>query len=139
MPSIDLGVAGQFLHPPLESMILEPIFLPGQGFNISGVGTLTKPALGGLVNVDAFGVLYSVELEPPGAGFTLGSVTQYDRRVIQLVERRRLRDGNNVVNQVFNGNYDNGFLLFGFNPLQIDFWIAPLFVVDLYWLVVLAD
>jgi len=139
MPSIDLGVVQQFLHPPLESMILEPILVPGQGYNVTGVGTLTKPQLGGAVTVDAFGILYSVELEPPGAGYTLGNVTEYDRRVVQFVERRRLRDHTAVVNQVFDGRRDSGFLLFAYDPLQIDYWVAPLFTVGFYWFVVLAD
>jgi hypothetical protein len=139
MPSIDLGVIETLAQPPIAALIPEAIPGPGVGGLWTGSGSLTLTRnVGPLhVDVDAFGIAWSLELQRPGMGYDLGAVTRFEERIVQIAVRRGMRDGSQLVTELQDFKTDSGYLLFAYNPLRVDFAIAPGCFVTFDWLVVL--
>jgi len=132
MPSIDVGVIQQFFHPPVGLCSLSLI----AGGPYAGQGTLTRPA--GPVGVDAFGIVYSVVLEPSGVGSVVGGLTIFETRVCQLVVRHTMLSGEVVVTQLVNGSADSDLTMFTeAAPKDVLFTVTAGFSCDFFWVLLL--
>lgn len=132
MPSIDIGVIQQFLHPPIGVCSLSLI----AGGPYSGQGTLTRPS--GPVGVDAFGIVYSVVTEPLGVGSVVGGQTIFEVRVCQLVVRHQMLSSEIVVTQLVNGSADSDLTMFTEAlPHDVLFTVTTGFTVDFFWVLLL--
>lgn len=131
MPSIDVGVIQQFFHPPVGLCGLSLV----SGGPYSGSITLTRPA--GPVGVDAFGLVYSVVLEPLGVGLTYGAVVLYEVRVAQIVVRHTFLTGEITVTQRLEAFADSDLYMFTeAAPHDVLVTITPGFQLDFYWVVI---
>lgn len=129
MPAVDVGVIEQFLHPPIGVCTL--LF---EGSHTGSVA-ISRPA--GPVGVDAFGILYSVTLEPPGAGQLIGQSVIYEQRVVQVVVDHTMIGGINVISQRYEGYEDSALIMFTQAlPTDVRLWITPGFEIDVYWVVI---
>lgn len=132
MPSIPITLIQQFLHPPLGVMGLQLITGSPLG---AGTHVLTRPA--GPVGVDAFGILYSVVLEPPGVGSTVGESTIFELRVVQAVVHHQMLTSEMVISQVLEGFRDSDLLLFQEAiPHDVTLFITTGFSIDVFWVLV---
>src|SRR5262245_12952708 len=88
------GIIQLFLHPPIGVMTTEQ--LPAEPYR--GLVTVTRPR--GLVQVDAFGIRYTVLEIPAGYGITPGPGTNVaDRTLVALSVTHTLLNGRLIESQ----------------------------------------
>lgn len=129
MPDVNVGVIQQFLHPPIGLCQLS--LLAGGPYG-AGDYTLTRPS--GPLQVDAFGLLYSVVLEDAHVGIRYGILDYFDERVVQLIVHHRMLSGETVITQSLEGYADSGLMMFiEALPFEVLARVGIGFSVDFYW------
>lgn len=139
MPSIDLGVVQQFLHPPLE--FLHPVLDSGGPYS----GNLTLYNWGGSISVTAtFGVVLVPATIPTELGYTEGWSTggsvssgdYYPLRLAQLVVQRQLAGGSWVSSEIHNVYHPGETVIWAeAAPGRLGLYVLPGVTMDLYYLV----
>lgn len=132
MPSIT-GVINEFAHPPWGSLSRELI-----GTFTSSGNPHVLQRIRGPVNVDAFGITWSVTTVPAQAGRQSRLSTDFEDPFLQLGVRYTDLGGHDFYGQLFNQTVDGQYFLWDQPiPTAVDLWVFPNFGVTMYWLVAL--
>jgi len=126
-----IGVIQEFAHPPWGILSRELIGTFGPG---PVLASLTR--IRGAVNVDAYGLAWSVSTAPAGAGRRVRAVTTYEDQFLQIAVLYTELLGNTFFGEVQNVQIDGQYFMWQQpTPTAVDIWIFPNFSVTLYWLV----
>jgi hypothetical protein len=127
----NVSVIQQFLHPPLGLLTRELI-----SGTFSGDGSLNRPLMSS--GVDAFGLVFSFFTVPTQIGLTLGSVIEYEPRMVQLAVIHTLLDSHEVVSEYANFSQEEvPFLWSVALPTRIEYSIYPGVEIVFHWLLAL--
>jgi hypothetical protein len=131
MPSVDVGVIQQFLHPPVGVLTreLELGLFAGDG-SFTGVN-------GGLGFVGYFGVEWSFFTIPDKLGYQLGFELEYQLRMLQLVFVHRFLDAHSAVSEVHDAHTEGFVLWTEALPESVNYSILPGVEIIFNWLKVL--
>jgi hypothetical protein len=133
MVQVPTGVISEFAHPPWGVLTQE---LVGTFTSSGNVHTLTR--VRGPINVDAFGISWSVFTAPAAAGRKTRVVTVYEDDFLWLGVRYTNLSGNDFYGQVLEVHEDGLYFLWDQPiPTSIDIWVFPNFAVTMSWLVAL--
>ncbi len=127
------GVISEFAHPPWGTLSRSLI---GTLTPAGNVHTLQR--VRGPINVDAFGITWSVTTAPAAAGRRTRVVTTFEDSFIQLGVRYTDLSGHDFYGQLFDVNQDGQYFMWDQPiPTAIDVWVFPNFAVTMYWLLAL--
>jgi hypothetical protein len=127
------GVINEFAHPPWGSLSRELIATLTFAGNNHVLQRVRGP-----INVDAFGIAWSVTTAPAGAGRQTRLVTNYEDAFMQLGVRYTDLGGHDFYGELFDQHVDGQYFLWNQPiPTAIDVWIFPNFAVTMYWLLAL--
>jgi hypothetical protein len=132
MPLGPVDVIDFFTHPPIGLTILSTVS-PSVLLNpYSGAGRLQVTV--GIAS--AFGILWSVDLSPFGAGHTNRVITEWQDPILQLVVNYENHDGLLIQEAVVDTHLDEGFIFFDKAlPSSVDYWIFPNFSMEFAWII----
>jgi hypothetical protein len=133
VPSTNVSVIQQFLHPPVGLTALEAL----SGNPYSGLVALDR--VRGPVRVDAFGIRWLITGYPDGYGVTpRAGNNAFDRNVIEIAIVHQTLDSNLVVSEQVQSYFAAGTLMFEESfPYVVDVELAPGIEANLYWVLIL--
>lgn len=133
MVQLPTGVISEFAHPPWGVLSRSLIGTIGPGPTLQTLQRIRGP-----INVDAFGIAWSVFTAPAAAGRRTRVVTQYEDTFLQIGVRYTDLGGHDFFGEVIDVNEDGKYFLWAQPiPTAIDCWVFPGFSVTMFWLLAL--
>lgn len=131
MSTVITGVISEFAHPPWGQLHRELGSLVGPGPTTAVLKRIRGP-----INVDAFGMSWSLFTVPSGYGHAVGVVDNYYDMLAQFGVLFTDLSGHDFYGQMIDVRQDGLYVLFDQQlPTQVDLWVAPGVVLQHYWLV----